>query len=209
MISFALPSIFSTGGSLDQKTQAKRPVRNDRPVVGPPSPFRVPARLGESFVSPRERRPARRGDGELSEEMEAFREFLRVHGFRVTKEREVIAESILRNRDHFDVDELFLSIRTTRTPISKASIYRAIPLLIESGLLAEVYLENGHMHYERVYGREHHSHLRCLKCRRIFEFSAPELSAVEKRISREESFKSEGHKFEIWGVCSACQAEKA
>ena len=144
---------------------------------------------------------------DLVDEMEAFRDFLRTHGYRVTKEREAIAESILRNHDHFDVDELFLSLRP-RTPISKASIYRAIPLLIESGLLAEVYLENGHMHYERVYGREHHSHLRCLRCHGIFEFSAPELAVVEKRISRQEGFKSEGHKFEIWGICSACQAEK-
>ena len=89
---------------------------------------------------------------DLADEMEAFRDFLRTHGYRVTKEREAIAESILRNHDHFDVDELFLSLRRL-TPISKASIYRAIPLLIESGLLAEVYLEDGHMHYERVYGR--------------------------------------------------------
>ncbi|MDR1487732.1 MAG: transcriptional repressor [Deltaproteobacteria bacterium] len=144
---------------------------------------------------------------DLSSEIEAFRDFLRSRGYRVTKEREAIAESILRNRNHFDVDELFISLKP-KTPISKASIYRAIPLLIESGLLGEVYLENGHMHYERVYGREHHSHLRCLKCHKIFEFSAPELLAIEKRISKQEGFKSERHKFEIWGICSACQVEK-
>jgi Fur family ferric uptake transcriptional regulator len=146
-------------------------------------------------------------EGDLAEEMEAFRCYLKSKGYRVTKEREAIAESILKNHDHFDVDELFLSLRP-KTPVSKASIYRAIPLMKESGLLAEVYLENGHMHYERVYGREHHSHLRCLNCHRIFEFSAPELAQVEKRISRQEAFKSEGHKFEIWGLCAACQAEK-
>ena len=144
---------------------------------------------------------------DLAEELGAFKDYLRVRGYRITKERVAIAESILRNHDHFDVDELYLSLRN-KTPISKASIYRAIPLLIESGLLAEVYLENGHMHYERVFGREHHSHLRCLRCHSIFEFSAPELAVVEKRITRQESFKSEGHKFEIWGICSACQAEK-
>jgi Fur family ferric uptake transcriptional regulator len=145
--------------------------------------------------------------GDVMTELKAFRNFLKERGYRVTKEREAIAETILRNHDHFDVDELFLSLRT-KTPISKASIYRAIPLLIESGVLAEVYLENGHMHYERVYGREHHSHLRCLNCHRIYEFSAPELAQVEKRITRQEGFKSEGHKFEIWGLCSSCQADK-
>ncbi|MDR0547856.1 MAG: transcriptional repressor [Deltaproteobacteria bacterium] len=145
--------------------------------------------------------------GNLGEEMEAFRGYLKTKGYRVTKEREAIAKSILTNRDHFDVDELFVSLRS-KTPVSKASIYRAIPLMIESGLLAAVYHENGHMHYERAYGREHHSHLRCLNCHRIFEFSAPELAQVEKRISRLEDFKSEGHKFEIWGFCSSCQKEK-
>jgi Fur family ferric uptake transcriptional regulator len=147
-------------------------------------------------------------EGDLTEELEAFRNFLKTRGYRVTREREAIAESILKNHDHFDVDELFINLRANK-PISKASIYRAIPLLIESGLLAEVYLENGHMHYERVYGREHHSHLRCVKCRRIFEFSASEMALVEKRISRQTGFKSEGHKFEIWGLCAACQSEKS
>jgi Fur family ferric uptake transcriptional regulator len=144
---------------------------------------------------------------DLSEEMGAFRKFLKARGYRVTREREAIAECILRNHDHFDVDELFMSLRSKK-PISKASIYRAIPLLIEGGLLAEVYLEDGHMHYERVYGREIHSHLRCLNCRRIFEFSAPELAQVEKKICKQENFTSEGHKFEIWGYCSNCQDRK-
>jgi Fe2+ or Zn2+ uptake regulation protein len=31
---------------------------------------------------------------------------------------------------------------------------------------------------------------------------------VEKRVCRQWSFKSEGHKFEIWGLCSVCSAEK-
>jgi Fur family ferric uptake transcriptional regulator len=145
--------------------------------------------------------------GKPQEEIEAFRLFLKKRGYRVTKEREAIAKSILENHDHFDVDELFLSLRVN-SPISKASIYRAIPLLIESGILAEVYLENGHMHYERAFGREHHSHLRCLNCRCIIEFSAPELIVLEKKICAQENFKSEGHKFEIWGLCSTCQKEK-
>jgi Fur family ferric uptake transcriptional regulator len=142
--------------------------------------------------------------GVLSDELDAFRAFLKANRYRVTREREAIAEAILRNHDHFDVDELFMTLRSKK-PISKASIYRAIPLMIKAGLLAEVYLEDGHMHYEKVYGREHHSHLRCLNCRRIFEFSAPELAQVEQRIARQEGFKSLGHKFEIWGLCSHCQ----
>ena len=144
---------------------------------------------------------------DLEKELESFRTFLRVRGHRITQSRVVIAEAVLLSRGHFDVDELYLDLKKlkSRSGISKASIYRTIPLLIESGLLAAVYLENGHMHYERAYGREHHSHLRCKACGRIFEFSAPELPALEKTIAEQKRFKSEGHKFEIWGLCSNCR----
>ena len=144
---------------------------------------------------------------DLEKELESFQNFLKAKGHRVTRSRLFIAEAVLLSRGHFDVDELYLDLKNLkpRSGISKASIYRTIPLLIESGLLAAVYLENGHMHYERAYGREHHSHLRCTACSRIFEFSAPELPALEKTIAEQRKFKSEGHKFEIWGLCSNCR----
>jgi Fur family ferric uptake transcriptional regulator len=147
-----------------------------------------------------------KNDPDLVKELESFRAFLKSRGHRVTREREAIAEAVLVNRGHFDVDELFLALKG-QAGVSKASIYRTIPILIESGLLAAVYLENGHMHYERVYGREHHSHLRCTSCSRIFEFSVPQLPALEKEIAGQQGFKSEGHKFEIWGQCSQCRED--
>ena len=65
-----------------------------------------------------------------------------------------------------------------KSPVSKASIYRTIPLLIETGLIGEVFLENGHMHYELIYGREHHCHLRCSKCNAIVEFTDKRLNQI-------------------------------
>lgn len=146
----------------------------------------------------------KKNDPDLTAELESFRAFLKSKGHRITRERECIAEAVLLNHGHFDVDELFLALKV-RVGVSKASIYRTIPILIESGILAAVYLENGHMHYERVYGREHHSHLRCTACGRIFEFSVPELPLLEKKLAREMNFKTDGHKFEIWGLCEDCR----
>lgn len=141
----------------------------------------------------------------LSPELAAFMKFLKKRGQRYTKEREAIAREIISNSDHFDVDELFIRLRRT-AGVSKASIYRTIPLLIEAGLLMEVYLEDGHMHYEHVYGREQHSHLRCVVCRKIFEFNDSMLAEIEKKVAVMHNFQTEGHKFEIWGRCADCQS---
>ncbi len=144
-----------------------------------------------------------KADPDLQSELEAFRGFLKEKGYRITREREAIAEAVLQNHGHFDVDELFFHLKSV-AGVSKASIYRTIPILIESGLLVAVYLEDGHMHYERTSESDQHSHLRCIRCGRIFEFTVPELSVLEQSIAAEKGFKSEGHKFEIWGRCLNC-----
>jgi len=103
-------------------------------------------------------------------ELHIFRKYLQKKGLRYTPEREQIIKEIFSTHDHFDVDTLYLRMRQKGLQISKASIYRLIPLLIEAGLIEEVFFEDGHMHYEHIYGHEPHCHLRCIGCKRIEEF---------------------------------------
>ena len=141
----------------------------------------------------------------MTPELSIFQEFLKKRGMRQTREREAIIREALSSNDHFDVDELFIRLKK-KDGVSKASIYRTIPLMIEAGLLAEVYLENGHMHYEHVFGRDHHCHLRCRECKRIVEFSDNRLHDIEQEIAEKFGFDSDGHKMEIMGLCSDCRA---
>jgi Fur family ferric uptake transcriptional regulator len=133
-----------------------------------------------------------------------FREYIKEKGLRNTPERETIIEEIFCIHDHFDVDELFLRLRNKRRRISKASLYRTIPLLIESGLLKEVYFEDGHFHYEHVYGHKDHSHLRCSRCGRIIEFADDEIGTIENRIGKKYHFAVTAHRFELLGYCPQC-----
>jgi Fur family ferric uptake transcriptional regulator len=133
-----------------------------------------------------------------------FRVYIKEQGLRNTPEREIIIEEIFCIHDHFDVDELFLRLRNKRRRISKASLYRTIPLLIESGLLKEVYFEDGHLHYEHVYGHKDHSHLRCNRCGRIIEFVDDEIGTLQKRIGKKFNFAVTAHRFELFGYCLQC-----
>ena len=137
-------------------------------------------------------------------EIEVFRKYVKESGLRNTPEREVIIEEIFLTHDHFDVDTLYLCLKNKKCSISKASIYRTIPLLIESGLIKEVFFEDGHMHYEHVLGHEHHCHFRCLGCRKIIEFKQDEVLDIEKKFSRSHGFEVTGHKLELFGYCREC-----
>lgn len=144
----------------------------------------------------------------MKPEIDVFRDFLAEKGMRSTPEREAILAEVFAHHDHFDVEELIMRLRQNGRRISRASVYRTMALLVESGLVQEVFVEDGHMHYEHVYGHEHHCHLRCLGCRRIVEFRNGAMEEVEERIGQAHHFEITGHKLEIYGYCRECQEQK-
>jgi Fur family ferric uptake transcriptional regulator len=79
---------------------------------------------------------------------------------------------------------------------------------VESSLVQEVFVEDGHMHYEHIYGHEHHCHLRCLGCRKIIEFRNGSVEAAETHVGQAHDFEVTGHKLEIYGYCANCRALK-
>lgn len=138
-------------------------------------------------------------------ELEIFKEFIRSRGLRQTPERENIVLEIFRKREHFDVDELFLRLLAQGKKISKASIYRTLPLLVDCGLIREVNFIDGHWHYEQIYGQPHHCHLRCLNCGALVEFEEPLMRAVEQKLAANHGYQITQHVLEVQGYCPACQ----
>lgn len=144
----------------------------------------------------------------MKTEFDVFREFLAHKDMRFTPEREAILAEVFAEHDHFDVEDLIMRLRQKGQRISRASVYRTLALLVESGLVQEVFYEDGHMHYEHLYGHEHHCHLRCLGCRSIVEFRDPAVEEAEKRIGSTHDFQTSGHRLDIYGYCRQCREEK-
>lgn len=141
----------------------------------------------------------------MGEEVDLFRSFITRKGLRNTPERAQIIDEIFSRRAHFDVDELYLRLRRKGSKVSKASIYRNIPLLLECGLIKEVWHEDSHMHYEPFYGNTHHCHLRCLRCGKVIEFVEDTLTGIEKNLERKFGFKVVDHRLDVNGYCPECK----
>jgi Fur family ferric uptake transcriptional regulator len=141
----------------------------------------------------------------MKSEIQVFREYIRRRGLRRTPEREQILQEIFDIHGHFDVDDLHLRLRDKGSKVSKASIYRALPLFIDCGLVREVDFRDGHRHYEHIYGHAHHSHLRCLGCGEMLEFEAPKLKTLEEQLAREYGYRIKGHQLQVHGYCATCR----
>jgi Fur family ferric uptake transcriptional regulator len=141
----------------------------------------------------------------MRSELQVFQDYVRQRGLRRTPEREEILKQIFAVHGHFDVDELYLLLKSAGGKVSKASIYRALPLFLDCGLIREVDFSDGHWHYEHIYGHSQHHHLRCLKCGEIREFQEPAMKLLEEQLAREYDYQIKGHQLEVHGYCAHCR----
>ena len=139
------------------------------------------------------------------EEQARFEAFLRGRHLKLTEERRALLDAVLGWEHHFDADELHMGLKAKGQDISRATVYRTLDLLIQSGLVRKQSFGDQHAHYEAVRHNEHHDHLICLSCNKITEFFRPDLEALQDAICEEHGFRPLHHSLQIFGLCSACK----
>jgi len=140
--------------------------------------------------------------------IDKFREFLLTKGERFTRERSIIIEEVFVHHEHFDADTLVARVAADRSGrrVSRATVYRALKLLEEAGLLRKVARPNSSEVYEHDYGYPQHDHLICAKCSELIEFTNEAISAVVDQVCADHGFIKSGHRLEVYGICSKCNA---
>ena len=139
-----------------------------------------------------------------------FRLFLAGKNLRLTPDRLAILDAALENESHFDVDGLLQRLRRRGQPASRATTYRTMDLLVQSGVIGKVPApETGQALFEPVFGRQHHDHMFCLGCGAVLEFFDPRLEALQEEICAAHGFVITGHVHRLQGYCRACTPSRS
>ena len=90
--------------------------------------------------------------------------------------------------------------------IGQATVYRAVKVLEDAGLLLGFPSPGGELRYAAVLG---HAHLLvCERCGAVTSFNECQLSVYEAEVQRETGYQVTGHTLVIYGVCPDCREEK-
>lgn len=146
-----------------------------------------------------------------------FRRRLKAEGLKYTPERAQILDAIIRwEDDHpvvhangksagtgggggvFQADQLLESMRSKGHRVSKATIYRTIKLLTDSGVLQQVLFDAEHAHYQLAYGTRSNALIVRVDTGEITAIDLPELRALQDRLCAERGVKPEGHRFVLY-----------
>ena len=138
------------------------------------------------------------------DEAEVFEEYLRHKGLKFTAARRQLLDRIFEMHDHFTADQLLDRLRSNDLRVSKATVYRTLNVMLDSGLLASHDFGEGALYYEHTYGHAPHEHMFCLACKKIIEFKSPEIDTRLRDVASELSFFRVSHSLKVFGLCEGC-----
>jgi len=123
---------------------------------------------------------------------------------RLTGQRRVIMDVVFGTDRHFTADELLAWSRRRDRSVSRATVYRTLLLLTQSGLVRELDVGRGCVVYDPNYAHHpHHHHLICQDCQRIVEFESEAFSRLEDEVSRRLGFTVVARRLQLTGTCDA------
>ena len=138
-------------------------------------------------------------------ETQQFMNFIETKGLLFTTERKSVAEEVFSSHDHLDAEEVLKKLKSTGSKASRATVYRTLDLLVESGLVEKIDLGEGRSAYEHTAGHPHHDHLVCTACGEVQEFEEPLIEQLQEWACEKAGFKPIGHSLNIYGLCAKCK----
>ena len=133
---------------------------------------------------------------------ERFKSFLYAQKGKVTNERLALLRTLYQYDGHYSVDELLNLMTDQNLKVSRATVYRTLDLLVQSGLVKKLALEGQETRYESALTSGHHDHIVCVDCCKIIEFFNPELELIQDQILEIYNLKPVKHIHQLYGSCT-------
>lgn len=138
---------------------------------------------------------------------EKLNAFITSKKLRNTPQRDAIVEEIFRTDDHFTSEELFERVKNHPAKPSRATVYRALALLVEGGLITEIDLGGSEKTYDpNFHNSPTHNHLICIDCGKVVEFEDTHLETLNDCLTRRLGFRPARQSLRIEACCEKLRA---
>ena len=128
---------------------------------------------------------------------------LREQGTRVTPQRVAILRAVKVTGSHPDADSVYRHVSREHPHISRDTVYRALSMMEEKKIIGSVLSVGNAKRYDPNTSRHHH--LVCVRCRKIWDFSAEEFDRLDPSAHMVSQFQVLRTTVQVEGVCEDCR----
>jgi len=134
-----------------------------------------------------------------------FKDILRKEGLKITPQRIAVLEEITKGKGHRESEDVYMAIKTRKTHVSRATVYRTLDILVQNGFARKLNLGDGRARYETKIDSPHHDHMICNNCGKIIEFVNDQIEKMQEEIAKYHQFTLQQHIHQLFGICKECQ----
>lgn len=133
-----------------------------------------------------------------------FQSYLSQKGLRVTDQRLAIFDAAIAQPEHFTAEDLLEHARRIDRSVSRATVYRTLPIMTEGNLLREVDIGSGEKYYRAAADQKSQvAQVVCTDCDRIFEISAPFMEWYGSTVSAKLGLTPVSQRLQVSAHCDA------
>ena len=122
---------------------------------------------------------------------------------RQTIQRSLVLKAVNKLQCHATADEIYEEIVKEHPNVSRATVYRNLNLLSETGHIRKIEIPGGADCFDHIC--HDHCHVKCEKCGRIFDVDMEYVTGLEKNIRNDRGFSFTGYDIIFRGICPNCQ----
>ena len=127
---------------------------------------------------------------------------LRARGYRITPQRQLVLDAVVALQ-HGTPDEICAEVQRTAPGVNLSTVYRALELLEELGLVTHAHLGHGAPTYHAS-GAIDHLHLVCRVCGAVIETDVALAESLVGMLAERHGFETDVAHFAIYGRCQGC-----
>jgi len=135
----------------------------------------------------------------------SFEAFLEKKGLKFTRERKRIYEKVRSLPEHFDGEKLYEILRKEDDNIARGTVFRTLPLLLESGVIQLSVGKGKGEFFERSSSKGHHDHILCVGCGKVIEYHCEEIEALQDKVCKKYDAELLFHDHKLYVRCAKCR----
>jgi Fur family ferric uptake transcriptional regulator len=141
----------------------------------------------------------------MSHERLNWERMLAARGHRVTPQRVLVLDAVCEAEGHSTtLGEISARVRKQDAGVDRSTVYRALHLFTQLGLVVQTVGADGEARFELVDTEPHH-HLVCQACGAEQLIESPEITGALQAIQDRFGFRVAAEHLTLNGLCAACQ----
>ncbi|MBW6520067.1 MAG: transcriptional repressor [Desulfoarculaceae bacterium] len=121
---------------------------------------------------------------------------------RLTTQRQIILEELLKVSSHPTANEVYDMVRKRLPRIGLGTVYRNLELMAETGMILKLEVGGTQKRFDATI--QPHYHIRCLECGKVDDIDIAVQQDINEAAAQASQYQILGHHIEFTGLCVDC-----